>query len=242
MFEAIGNTIHTFSTWLNLPLFITLIGGGLFFMIYSGFIPLRYYGRALKAVGVKEESAAGKISYFQALSSAIAATVGLGNISGVAVAITIGGPGTIFWMWGSACLGMATKFFEGTLAIMFKGRDSKGELQGGTMYMITQGLGKKWKPMAIFFSIFGMVGTFCLMQSNQLTEALQTVFFTPTGIENTLWLRLAVGLCIAGIVSLVVLGGINRIARVASLIVPFMVGFYFLLVLYIILTNLSVVP
>jgi alanine or glycine:cation symporter, AGCS family len=87
-----------------------------------------------------------------------------------------------------------------------------------------------------------MVGTFCLMQSNQLTEALQTVFFTPSGIENTLWLRLAVGLCIAGIVSLVVLGGINRIARVASLIVPFMVGFYFLLVLYIILTNLSVVP
>lgn len=242
MFEAIGNTIHTFSTWLNLPLFITLIGGGLFFMIYSGFIPLRYYGRALKAVGVKEESAAGQISSFQALSSAIAATVGLGNISGVAVAITIGGPGTIFWMWVSACLGMATKFFEGTLAIMFKGRDSKGELQGGTMYMITQGLGKKWKPMAIFFSIFGMVGTFCLMQSNQLTEALQTVFFTPTGIENTLWLRLAVGLCIAGIVSLVVLGGINRIARVASLIVPFMVGFYFLLVLYIILTNLSVVP
>jgi alanine or glycine:cation symporter, AGCS family len=155
MFEAIGNTIHTFSTWLNLPLFITLIGGGLFFMIYSGFIPLRYYGRALKAVGVKEESAAGQISSFQALSSAIAATVGLGNISGVAVAITIGGPGTIFWMWVSACLGMATKFFEGTLAIMFKGRDSKGELQGGTMYMITQGLGKKVETdRHIFFNIW----------------------------------------------------------------------------------------
>ncbi|HPJ82529.1 MAG: alanine:cation symporter family protein [Bacteroidales bacterium] len=242
MFEAIGNAIHTFSSWLNLPLFITLIGGGLFFMIYSGFIPLRYYGKALKAVGVKEDSAAGQISSFQALSSAIAATVGLGNISGVAVAITIGGPGTIFWMWVSACLGMATKFFEGTLAIMFKGKDSKGELQGGTMYMITEGLGKKWKPLAVLFSIFGMVGTFCLMQSNQLTEALQTVIFTPAGIENTLWLRLATGLSIAGIVSLVVLGGINRIARVASLIVPFMVGFYFLLVIYIILTNLSVVP
>lgn len=242
MFETIGNAIHTFSSWLNLPLFITLIGGGLFFMIYSGFIPLRYYGKALKAVGVKEDSAAGQISSFQALSSAIAATVGLGNISGVAVAITIGGPGTIFWMWVSACLGMATKFFEGTLAIMFKGKDSKGELQGGTMYMITEGLGKKWKPLAVLFSIFGMVGTFCLMQSNQLTEALQTVIFTPAGIENTLWLRLATGLSIAGIVSLVVLGGINRIARVASLIVPFMVGFYFLLVIYIILTNLSVVP
>jgi len=211
-------------------------------MFYSGFIPLRFYGRGLKAVGVKEEGAAGQISSFQALSSAIAATVGLGNISGVAVAITIGGPGTIFWMWVSACLGMATKFFEGTLAIMFKGRDSRGELQGGTMYMITEGLGNKWKPLAVLFSIFGMVGTFCLMQSNQLTEALQTVIFRPAGIENTPWLRLVVGLCIAGIVSLVVVGGINRIGKVATLIVPFMVGFYFLLVFYIILTNLSVVP
>ena len=242
MFETIGNAIHTFSSWLNLPLFITLIGGGLFFMFYSGFIPLRFYGRGLKAVGVKEEGAAGQISSFQALSSAIAATVGLGNISGVAVAITIGGPGTIFWMWVSACLGMATKFFEGTLAIMFKGRDSRGELQGGTMYMITEGLGNKWKPLAVLFSIFGMVGNFCLMHSNQLTEALQTVIVRAAGIENTPWLRLVVGVCIAGIVSLVVVGGINRIGKVATLIVPFMVGFYFLLVFYIILTNLSVVP
>lgn len=143
MFETIGNVLHTFSSWLNLPLFITLIGGGLFFMIYSRFIPFRHYGKALKAVGVKEEKATGQLSSFQALTSAIAATVGLGNISGVAVAITIGGPGAIFWMWVSACLGMATKFFEGTLAVMYKGKDSAGEMQGGTMYMITRGLGSK---------------------------------------------------------------------------------------------------
>jgi len=211
-------------------------------MVRSGFIPLRYYGKALRAVGVKEDNASGQLSSFQALTSAIAATVGLGNISGVAVAITIGGPGAIFWMWVSACLGMATKFFEGTLSVMYKGKDSAGEMQGGTMYMITEGLGKKWKPLAVLFSLFGMIGTFCLMQSNQLTEALQTVFFTPAGIEDTLILRFIVGLCIAGIVSVVVLGGISRIGKVASLIVPFMVGFYFLLVLYIILTNLSVVP
>lgn len=211
-------------------------------MVRSGFIPLRYYGKALRAVGVKEDNASGQLSSFQALTSAIAATVGLGNISGVAVAITIGGPGAIFWMWVSACLGMATKFFEGTLSVMYKGKDSAGEMQGGTMYMITEGLGKKWKPLAVLFSLFGMIGTFCLMQSNQLTEALQTVFFTPAGIEETLILRFIVGLCIAGIVSVVVLGGISRIGKVASLIVPFMVGFYFLLVLYIILTNLSVVP
>ncbi|HHV02789.1 MAG: alanine/glycine:cation symporter family protein [Bacteroidales bacterium] len=242
MFGIIGDALHMFSSWLNLPLFITLIGGGLFFMVRSGFIPLRYYGKALRAVGVKEDNASGQLSSFQALTSAIAATVGLGNISGVAVAITIGGPGAIFWMWVSACLGMATKFFEGTLSVMYKGKDSAGEMQGGTMYMITEGLGKKWKPLAVLFSLFGMIGTFCLMQSNQLTEALQTVFFTPAGIEDTLILRFIVGLCIAGIVSVVVLGGISRIGKVASLIVPFMVGFYFLLVLYIILTNLSVVP
>ncbi|MDD4168202.1 MAG: alanine/glycine:cation symporter family protein [Bacteroidales bacterium] len=242
MFRIIGDALHMFSSWLNLPLFITLIGGGLFFMVRSGFIPLRYYGKALRAVGVKEDNASGQLSSFQALTSAIAATVGLGNISGVAVAITIGGPGAIFWMWVSACLGMATKFFEGTLSVMYKGKDSAGEMQGGTMYMITEGLGKKWKPLAVLFSLFGMIGTFCLMQSNQLTEALQTVFFTPAGIEETLILRFIVGLCIAGIVSVVVLGGISRIGKVASLIVPFMVGFYFLLVLYIILTNLSVVP
>ncbi|MDD2264653.1 MAG: alanine/glycine:cation symporter family protein [Bacteroidales bacterium] len=242
MFGIIGDALHMFSSWLNLPLFITLIGGGLFFMVRSGFIPLRYYGKALRAVGVKEDNASGQLSSFQALTSAIAATVGLGNISGVAVAITIGGPGAIFWMWVSACLGMATKFFEGTLSVMYKGKDSAGEMQGGTMYMITEGLGKKWKPLAVLFSLFGMIGTFCLMQSNQLTEALQTVFFTPAGIEETLILRFIVGLCIAGIVSVVVLGGISRIGKVASLIVPFMVGFYFLLVLYIILTNLSVVP
>ncbi|HPW78576.1 MAG: Amino-acid carrier protein AlsT [Bacteroidetes bacterium ADurb.Bin037] len=242
MFRTIGNALHSFSSWLNLPLFITLIGGGLFFMVRSRFIPLRYYTKGLKAVGVKEENVSGQLSSFQALTSAIAATVGLGNISGVAVAITIGGPGAIFWMWVSACLGMATKFFEGTLSVMFKGKDSAGEMQGGTMYMITEGMGKKWKPLAVLFSLFGMIGTFCLMQSNQLTEALQTVVFTPAGIENTLLLRFIVGICIAGIVSIVVLGGISRIGKVASLIVPFMVGFYFLLVLYIIFSNLGVVP
>lgn len=211
-------------------------------MVYSGFIPLRYYGRALKAVGVKEEQAAGQLSSFQALTSAIAATVGLGNISGVAVAITLGGPGAIFWMWVSAVVGMATKFFEGTLAVMYKGKDSAGEVQGGTMYMITEGLGKKWKPLAVLFSSFGLIGTFCLMQSNQLTEALQTVVYTPAGIQNTIGLRFVTGLVIAGIVAIVVLGGINRIGKVASRLVPFMVGYYFLLVLYIIVTNLGEVP
>ncbi len=153
-------------------------------MVYSRFIPFRYYGKALKATAVKEEKAEGQLSSFQALTSAIAATVGLGNISGVAVAITIGGPGANSGL-GERIHWHGYKFFEGTLSIMYKGKDSAGEKQGGTMYMITEGLGKKWKPLAVVFSVSGMIGTFCLMQSNQLTEALQTVVFTPMGIENT---------------------------------------------------------
>ena len=240
--DSITTALHTFSNSLGTPLFFALIGGGLFFMVYSGFLPLRYYGRAIQALRKKEEDAPGQISSAQALATAIASTVGMGNISGVAVAITIGGPGAIFWMWVSACVGMATKFFEGTLAIMYKGKDSNGEIQGGPMYMITTGLGKKWKPLAIIFSIFGLVATLCLMQANQLTEAFTTVFLSPAGVENTVLLRLIIGIVICLLVSVVVLGGIKRISEVATKIVPLMVALYFLIVFYIIITHLPVVP
>ncbi len=239
----IGKLIVDFSNWIwGMPLFILLIGGGLGFLIYSGFVPFRYYGRALRSLKTKEDDAPGQISSFEALTSAIAATVGMGNISGVAVAITMGGPGTIFWMWVSAIVGMATKFFEGSLTIMYKGKDSAGEMQGGPMYMITEGLGKKWKPFAIFFSVFGLIGTLCLMQANQLTEALITVFVTPMGIESSFTIKLIIGILICVLVSVVVLGGIQRISKVSARLVPTMVAFYFVLVAYIIVTNLPAVP
>lgn len=243
IWQSMGDGIVSFSNWIwGMPLFLLLIGGGLYFLIYSGFVPFRYYISALKSLKAKDNDAPGQISSFEALTSAIAATVGMGNISGVAVAITMGGPGAIFWMWVSAVVGMATKFFEGTLTIMYKGKDSAGVLQGGPMYMITEGLGKKWKPMAIFFSIFGLIGTLCLMQANQLTEAITTVFTTPAGIENTFTLRLIVGIIITIIVSAVVLGGIERISKVSARVVPAMVGMYFVLVAYIVVTNLPVIP
>ena len=222
------------------PLFILLVGGGLFFLLYSGFVPLRYYGRALKSLKSEDDKAEGQISSFEALASAIAATVGMGNIAGVAIALSIGGPGAIFWMWVSSVLGMATKFFEGTLAVMYKGKDDTGEVQGGPMYMIMSGLGEKWKPMAIFFSIFGLIGTLCIMQANQFTEAITTVFFRPE--QNTLTLRFIIGVIICVIVACVILGGIRRISKVATKVVPAMVLMYFILVLYIILTNLNEVP
>ena len=243
LWEAVGDFIVSFSNWIwGMPLFLLLIGGGLYFLIYSGFVPFRYYVRALKSLKTNEKDVPGQISSFEALTSAIAATVGMGNISGVAVALTMGGPGAIFWMWVSAVVGMATKFFEGTLTIMYKGKDSAGEFQGGPMYMITEGLGKKWRPFAVFFSVFGLIGTLCLMQANQLTEAITTVVTTPAGIENTILLRFVIGIVICLLVSIVVLGGIKRISKVSARVVPAMVAFYFVLVAYIVLTNLPAVP
>ena len=239
--SALENGITAVSDFIcGYPLFTLLVGGGLFFLIYSGFVPLRYYGRAIKSLKAKDDKADGQISSFEALASAIAATVGMGNIAGVAIALSIGGPGAIFWMWVSSILGMATKFFEGTLSVMYKGKDDAGEVQGGPMYMIMSGLGSKWKPLAVFFSIFGLIGTLCIMQANQFTEAITTVFFRPE--QNTLTLRFIIGVIICVIVACVILGGIKRISKVATKVVPAMVGMYFLLVAYIIVTHLNAVP
>lgn len=240
--QRIADAVVWFSdTLCHYPEFFLLIGGGLFFLFYSRFVPIRYYGRAIQSLRVKDNSP-GQISSFEALTSAIAATVGMGNIAGVAIAIMIGGPGAIFWMWVSAIVGMATKFFEGTLAIMYKGKDENGEVQGGPMYMITKGLGPKWKPLAIFFSVVGLIGTLCVMQANQLTEAVITIFTTPAGMANTVTLRFIIGIAICFLVSLVVLGGIKRIGRISSKIVPLMVALYFILVGYIIISHITVVP
>lgn len=221
------------------PLFIWLMGGGLFLFIYSRAVPLRRLGAAVRSLRTRK-TGAGEISSFQALMSAISATVGLGNIAGVAIAIVMGGPGAIFWMWVSALLGMATKFFEGTLAIMYKGRTREGEVKGGPMYVITEAFGPRFKPLAVFFASVGLVGCLCVMQANQLVEAVTTVFLPDT--ESTVWLRLGIGLVITVIVSLVVLGGLKRISKVSSKLVPAMVAVYFALVLIVIVTNFDKLP
>lgn len=238
---SIGEGIASFSDFIcGYPLFFLLIGGGIFFLFYSKFAPLRHYGKAIGALRVNDGKGAGQISSFEALISAIAATVGMGNIAGVAVALSIGGPGAIFWMWISAIVGMATKFFEGTLAVMYKGKDDAGETQGGPMYMILQGLGKKWKPLAVFFAVFGLIGTLCIMQANQLTESITTLFFAPE--QNTTTLRLIIGVVITLIVAGVIIGGIQRISKIATKLVPAMVVLYFLLVAYIMISHASLIP
>lgn len=239
LLNVLKDGIVTISDFVcGFPLFIWLIGGGLFLFIYSGAIPLRRLNWSLKALQTKSPSGDGQISSFQALMSSICSTVGMGNIAGVAIAISIGGPGAIFWMWISALLGMSTKFFEGTLAIMYKGKDKEGNVHGGPMYVLTEGLGKKYRPLAIFFAFFGMIGTLCFMQANQLTESFITVLDAP----DTFNFRLITGLIMAFVVSIVVLGGIKRISKIATKVVPVMVGLYFLLVFIVIVSNIELLP
>jgi AGCS family alanine or glycine:cation symporter len=258
MLDKLGNLIISLSEIIcGYPLFFLLIGGGLFLFISSGFVSIRHLPDSLRELRRKSDAKNGQISSVQALASAVAATIGLGNIAGVAIALVMGGPGAIFWMWVSALVGMSTKYHEGVLAIMYKGKDDMGRPQGGPMHIITQGLGEKWKPLAKFFAIAGMFGTMCIMNANQLTEAFMTTFTTPEGISTSSFLgtvgsalslsnletfRLICGIVIAAIVAVVILGGIKRIASVASWLVPFMVCIYFLMVFYIIVTHLSDVP
>ena len=177
MFEKIESGIAEFSVWVSLPLLIILVGGGLFFLIYSRFTPFFYFKHAVDILRGKynTKDAPGQLSHFQALSSAIAATVGMGNISGVAIALVMGGPGAIFWMWISALLGMATKFYTCTLAVMYRSDSEEGTILSGPMYVITEGLGKHWKPLAVFFALAGLVGTLPAFTANQLTQTLVDV-------------------------------------------------------------------
>lgn len=227
------------------PLVVLLVGGGLFFLIYSRFIPYRYFFHSIQILRGKYDDPddPGDISHFEALASALAATVGLGNISGVAVAIAVGGPGAVFWMWISAIVGMATKFFTCTLSIMYRGKDTNGDIQGGTMYMIMEGLGKKWKPLAVLFAVAGLFGPLPIFQANQVTQIVRDFVLIPNGLAdaaNHFNTDLISGLVILSIVSLVIFGGIKRVGKVASKMVPAMVVIYVACVLVIIGINIDV--
>ena len=223
----------------GLPLLILLIGGGIFFFFYSGLAPFRYFKHALQILTGKYDNPEdpGDINHYEALSTALASTIGMGNISGVAIAIATGGPGAIFWMWISAFFGMATKFFSCSLAVMYRKKDENNELQGGPMYVITEGLGRNWKPLAVFFSLAGMIGVLPLFQVNQFTQAIRDIFLIPSGISNIMGINVIMGLSLAGISAMVIFGGIKRIGKVVGKLVPIMIVIYFLLVILILLMN-----
>ncbi len=231
------------------PMFILLIGGGLFLVLYSRFVPYRFFGHAIAITRGKydDASAKGDVSSLQALSAAVAATVGLGNISGVAIAIHDGGPGVVFWIWMTALIGMCIKFYSCSLSIMYRGHDSDGKLQGGPMYYITQGLGKKAKPLAIFFSLAGLFGFLGVFTANQFTETFMSVIAPEETImalgdtsEASLfnW-KLLIGFVLAIISSFVIFGGLKNIAKVATAIVPFMVMVYLVAVVVVMVLNAS---
>ena len=228
----------------GLPLIILLIGGGLYLLVLSRFLPFRYPGHAIQVLRGKYDNPndPGQISHFKALTTALSSTIGMGNIAGVAVAISIGGPGAMFWMWVSAIVGMATKFFTCSLAVMYRGKDSAGELQGGPMYFIMEGLGKSWKPLAIMFSFFGMIGALPVVNANQLTQAINDIILTPNGVEVGLLSNLVIAFVLVTLTSIVIFGGLKRISYTASKIVPAMVVLYFILVLVILISNYEVVP
>jgi AGCS family alanine or glycine:cation symporter len=213
----------------GLPLLLLLIGGGMYLLIRSRFESFRLIGHAFQVLGgsYDDPNDSGQISHFQALTTALSSTIGMGNIAGVAVAISMGGPGAVFWMWVSAVIGMSTKFFTSTLAIMFRGKDSAGVLQGGPMYFIMEGLGKSWKPLAIMFSICGLVGALPVFNVNQLTQAINTILLIPNGVDIGFTSNLTIGLILVSITAVVILGGIVRISTIATKIVPTMVLLYF---------------
>lgn len=232
----------TWGPWL----LVLLLGGGAFFLCYSRFLPFRFIRHAIDILRGKYDDPGdpGDISHFAALSSALAATIGVGNIAGVAVAVTVGGPGAIFWMWLSAVVGMATKFFTCTLAIMYRGTDSRGTTQGGPMYAIVEGLGKKWKPLGMFFCVAALIGALPAFQVNQLVQILRDVIFVPNGWvgESHFTFDLIAGIIIAGLVALIIFGGILRIGTVASKLVPGMLVLYLAAAVWILAVNYADIP
>lgn len=229
------------------PLVILLVGGGLFFLFSSKFVPFRYFRHAIHIVSGRYDNPndPGDINHFQALATHMASTVGMGNIAGVAVAIVMGGPGALFWMWMSAIVGMATKFFTATLSIMYRGNDTAGKLQGGPMYVIREGLGKKWQPLAYLFAMAGLFGPLPIFQANQLTQILRDSIYIPNGwvdADAAFTGNLLTGFFLVGLVSLVIFGGIKRIGYVAARLVPAMVLIYVGTVIVILLMYYDQVP
>lgn len=231
--ESILSAIDSF-IW-GAPLLILLSGAGLYLTLRLGFIQIRYLPRALGYLFKKDKGGKGDVSSFAALCTALAATIGTGNIVGVATAVQAGGPGAIFWMWLVALLGMATKYAECLLAVKYRVRDKNGFMAGGPMYYIERGLGIKW--LAKLFALFGVmvaffgIGTF--PQVNAITHAMQDTFNIPV---------LVTAIVVTLLVGLIILGGVKRIATASSVIVPFMAILYVTTSLIIILLNIEKVP
>lgn len=248
-----SEVISSIARGVGAPELFLLILGGLFFLLYSRFVQYRYFRHAIDILRGKydQQGAPGQLTAYEALSTALASTVGMGNIAGVATAISIGGPGALFWMWVTAFVGMSTNFFTSALALMYRGKDSAGQIQGGPMYVIREGLGRRWMPLAWLFSVCCMVGCLPIFQANQLTQIIVDIGITdPAWKTATLQIagwevgtaKLIIGSVLMIISAVVIIGGIQRIGTWAGKMVPLMIVVYFISVVAILLINITKVP
>lgn len=247
--EKVNSMVNNF-IW-GVPAMVCIFGVGLYLSIRTGFLQIRKFPYAIRTtigrIFRKRNASDGALTPFQAVCTALAATVGTGNIAGVAGAIAIGGPGAVFWMWISAILGMCTKFAEVTLAVHFREVNANGELVGGPMYYIKNGLGKKWVWLAYLFSAFGVLtvfGTGNATQVNTITAAINSALLNFHIIDTgaVAMSNLIIGIVMAVLVALILLGGVKRIGQVAEKLVPFMALFYIVLALGVVVVNIQVLP
>lgn len=249
MIESVNSAVNNF-IW-GVPAMICIIGVGLVLSVRTRFLQIRKFPYAMKVtlgrMLKKKEAKDGAMTPFQAVCTALAATVGTGNVAGVAGAIAIGGPGAVFWMWISALLGMCTKFSEVTLAVHFREKNAHGDLVGGPMYYIKNGLNKKWHWLAYLFSAFGVLtvfGTGNATQVNTITTAIDTALanYGLISEKTTGTLNLIIGIVLAILIAMILLGGIKRIGQVTEKLVPFMAVMYILLALGVVLLHFQNIP
>ena len=239
------------NAWADLmwstPLVVLLVGGGLFFMVYSRFQPYRYFGHGVDLLRGKysDPDDPGYIPHSQALATALSGTIGLGNIAGVAIAISIGGPGAVFWMWVTAIVGVATKFYTASLAVMYRTQDADGKLHAGPMHVIMEGMGKRWYPLAALFAAACLIGALPLFQANQFIQLLREVVAIPAGWasqEQHFTFDLVASSIVAILVGVVVAGRIERIGQLTVRLVPTMVVMYLMMTATVLYTYAADIP
>lgn len=246
--QSIENFLNAWADAMwSTPLVVLLVGGGLYFMIYSRFQPYRYFGHAIDLLRGKlsNPNDPGHIPHSQALSTALSGTLGLGNIAGVAIAISMGGPGAVFWMWVTAIVGVSTKFYTASLAVMFRGRDADGTLHGGPMYVITEGMGQRWYPLAVLFAVACTIGALPLFQANQFIQLLRDVVAIPAGMataDDHFTFDLLSSSIVAVLVGAVIIGRIERIGSITVRLVTGMVLLYLYMTITVLITFAAEIP
>ena len=243
------NALVAFAEFMWGPWMVALlVGGGAFFLLYSRLLPFRALGHSLAILSGRydSEGGEGELTHFQALTSALSGTIGMGNLAGTAVALRVGGPGALFWMWVSAFAGMGTQFFTGTLAVRYRGRDDLGRVRGGTMYVIQSALSERWQVLAMVFAVAGCIGCLPILATNQLVQlshhALMRTSTLLQRAEFSFGLKLGVAILIAFTVAVVSFGGLGRLGKVSERLVSWMVALYITLVAWVMVVHVRDLP